>query len=152
MKIKRADSIFSIVAAVIMLASLIITEVSFQTAQGWFDDEAVNVYIIALAVLSMGLMIGYLVITIRGIKAKNNLFKVIKDVLAAAGAACMGVIAGLTIGAIATEFAYTFLSDFNTGTAKAEFMPTACIQAGVGIVLALVAILIVTIGGFIKEE
>lgn len=152
MKKLSADSIMSFVVAVLIAVSLAVTEISFHTAQGWFDDENVNSFIILLAILAAILMIAYGIITTYGIKEDSSVNKIGKDIMAAGAAACMGIVAGMIISAIATEFAYTFLSDFNAGTAKAEFMPGACIQATVGIVLALVTVLAIAINGIFKKN
>ena len=62
------------------------------------------------------------------------------------------MIFGLTMGAIATEFAYTFFSNFNQGTAKEYFMPTACTEAAIGMVLSVVTVLVAAIANAFNEQ
>lgn len=152
MKKLNAESFTGFLAAVVMIVSLAVTEISFRTAQGWFDNKPVDGQIIGLSVLAIALMIVYGIVTMLKIKEDCAWMKIGKDVAAAAAGVCMGVVAGLVIGAIATEVAYTFFSDFNAGTVKATFMPTACTQAIVGIVLALVSILVVAIDGAFRKK
>ncbi len=140
MKKMSGNTIANIVAAVLMLITLIVVEVSFQTAQGWFDMNS-NPIIIALAVIGIVLLLAIAVLNITGIGGDGIAVSALKTVFSAGACACAGVIVGLVLGAIATEFAYTFLSDFNKGTPKEYFMPTACIQAVAGMAISFVTIL-----------
>lgn len=140
MKKISGNSVMNIIAAVLLLVTLIVVEVSFQTAQGWFDTNY-NPAIIALAIGGIVLLLAIAVLNITGIGSSSQAVSLLKAVFSAGACACAGVIVGLVLGAIATEFAYTFLSNFNQGTAKEAFMPTACIQAVAGMIISIVTIL-----------
>lgn len=139
MKKLSVNTILNILAAVGMLVSLIVIEISFHTAQGWFDTNK-NPMLIGLAAAGILLLGAVIVLNTLGIGSENKLLAIIKTVFSAGACACAGVVFGLVLGAIATEFAYTFFSDFNKGTVKEYFMPQACTQAVVGMVLAVAAI------------
>lgn len=130
----------NIIAAILMLITLAVVEISFQTAKGWFDTNY-NPVIIALAVGGILLLLAIAALNITGAGGNSQVILLIKTLLSAGACACAGVIVGLVLGAIATEFAYTFFSNFNQGTAKEAFMPTACIQAVTGMVISVVTIL-----------
>jgi hypothetical protein len=138
----NANAVLSFCAAVLAIVTLIIVEVSFTTAQGWFDSDMVNGGIIALAIVAAILAAANGVISLLGLFEDNLVAKIIKNVALVGACLCLGFIVGLTLQAIATEFAYTFFSEFNIGTVKESFMPTACIQAVVGIVFAVVTLLV----------
>lgn len=140
MKKMSGNTIVNIAASILLLVSLIVVEVSFQTSQGWFDTNN-NPLIIALAVLGIVLLLAIAVLNLTGVGAESRAVSVLKMLCSAGACACAGVIFGLVLGAIATEFAYTFFSDFNDGTPKEYFMPTACTQAVVGMVLSVITIL-----------
>lgn len=129
----------NVLAAVLLLVSLIVIEISFHTAQGWFDTNK-NPVLISLAAVGILLLGAVIVINILGVGSENKVLSVIKTVFSAGACACAGVIFGLVLGAIATEFAYTFFSDFNKGTVKEYFMPQACTQAVAGMILSVAAI------------
>lgn len=139
MKKLSGNSVVNIIAALLLLVCIIVVEVSFQTAQGWFDTNN-NLFIILLAVVGIVLLLANVVINILQIGKENPAVSIIKFVFSLGACVCAGIIFGLVLGAIATEFAYTFLSDFNEGTAKEYFMPTACTQAVAGMVLSVVTI------------
>lgn len=140
MKKMSGNTIVNIAAAVLLLIALIVVEVSFQTSQGWFDTNN-NPMIIVLAVLGILFLLVIVVLNFVGAEVENSAVSLLKMFLSAGACACAGVIFGLVLGAIATEFAYTFFSDFNKGTPKEFFMPTACIQAVAGMVLSVITIL-----------
>lgn len=139
MKKLSVNSILNVIAAVLLLVSLIVIEISFHTAQGWFDTNK-NPVLISLAAVGILLLGAVIVINILGVGSENKVLSVIKTVFSAGACACAGVIFGLVLGAIATEFAYTFFSDFNKGTVKEYFMPQACTQAVAGMILSVAAI------------
>lgn len=139
MKKLSVNSILNVLAAVLLLVSLIVIEISFHTAQGWFDTNK-NPVLISLAAVGILLLGAVIVINILGVGSENKVLSVIKTVFSAGACACAGVIFGLVLGAIATEFAYTFFSDFNKGTVKEYFMPQACTQAVAGMILSVAAI------------
>lgn len=56
MKKLSGNTIVNMIAAVLLLVTLILVEVSFQTAQGWFDTNY-NPLLIALAVLGIVLLV-----------------------------------------------------------------------------------------------
>lgn len=151
MKKMSGNAIVNIVAAVLMLISLIVVQISFKTAQGWFDTGN-NRYIILLAVLGMALVLVNAILNIGGIGRESKVVSLLKMFFSVGACACAGIIVGLVLGAIATEFAYTFLSDFNKGTAKANFMPTACTQAVAGIVLSVVAMIAAAVANAFNEQ
>lgn len=134
------NTVMNIIAAFLMLITLIVVEISFRTAKGWFDTNS-NPAIIALAVGGILLLLAIAVLNITGAGGDSKAVSLIKTLFSAGACACAGVIVGLVLGAIATEFAYTFFSNFNQGTAKEAFMPTACIQAVAGMVISVVTIL-----------
>lgn len=140
MKKISSNTIANIIAAGLMLITLIVVEISFQTSQGWFDLSN-NPAIIALAIVGILLLLVIVVLNITGIGKDQKWVNPLKILCSTGACACAGVIVGLVIGAIATEFAFTFLSNFNEGTVKEHFMPTACIQAVVGIVISVLTIL-----------
>lgn len=140
MKKMSGNSIANIVAAVLMLIALIVVEVSFQTAQGWFDTNN-NPVIIALAVIGIVLLLAITALNISGVGGDGMTVSVLKTFFTAGACACAGVMVGLVLGDIVTEFAFTFFSNFNQGTAKEYFMPTACMQAVAGMVLCIITIL-----------
>lgn len=140
MKKMSGNTIVNIAAAVLLLIALIVVEVSFQTSQGWFDTNN-NPMIIVLAVLGILFLLVIVVLNLLGAGTENSAVSLLKMFLSAGACVCAGVIFGLVLGAIATEFAYTFFSDFNKGTPKEFFMPTACIQAVAGLVLSVITIL-----------
>ena len=140
MKKLSVNTILNLIAAAIMMVSLVVIEISFHTAQGWFDTNK-NPMVIGLAVVGILLLGAVIVLNILGCGAGNKVLSVIKTLCSAGACACAGVIFGLVLGAIATEFAYTFFSDFNKGTVKESFMPRACTQAVAGMVLAVVSII-----------
>lgn len=151
MKKMSGNTIVNIAAAVLLLISLIVVEVSFQTSQGWFDTNN-NPMIIALAVLGILLLLVIAALNLLGIGAESRAVSLLKMFLSAGACACAGVIFGLVLGAIATEFAYTFLSDFNDGTPKEYFMPTACTQAAAGMILSVTAILAAAAANAFDEQ
>ena len=140
MKKISMNSVLNILAAVLLAVSLIVIEVSFQTAQGWFDTNK-NPLLMVLAVGGILLLAAVTALNILGTGGENKVISVAKTVCSAGACACAGVVFGLVLGAIATEFAYTFFSDFNKGTVKEYFMPQACTQAIAGMVLAVVAMI-----------
>ena len=151
MKKLSGNTIVNIVAAVLLLISLIIVQISFKTAQGWFDTGN-NEIIIVLAVLGIAFFLAIVVLNITGAGAESKGVSLLKMFLSAGACACAGVVFGLVLGAIATEFAYTFLSDFNKGTAKANFMPAACKQAAAGMVLSVAAIIAAAAANAFNEQ
>lgn len=151
MKKMSGNTIVNIAAAVLLLISLIVVEVSFQTSQGWFDTNN-NPVIIALAVLGILLLLVIAALNLLGIGAESRAVSLLRMFLSAGACACAGVIFGLVLGAIATEFAYTFLSDFNDGTPKEHFMPTACTQAAAGMILSVTAILAAAAANAFDEQ
>lgn len=140
MKKMSGNTIVNIAAAILLLASLIVVEVSFKTAQDWFDTNN-NGIIIVLAVLGIVFLLVIAGLNITGTGAESRVVSLIKVFLSAGACACAGVIFGLVMGAVATEFAYTFFSDFNKGTPKEYFMPAACTQAVAGMVLSIITII-----------
>ncbi len=140
MKKMSGNTVMNIIAAILLLVTLIVVEISFQTAQGWFDTNY-NPAIIALAVGGIILLLAIAALNITGAGGDSQAVSLLRTLFSAGACACAGVIVGLVLGAIATEFAYTFLSNFNQGTVKEAFMPTACIQAVVGMVISVVTIL-----------
>ena len=140
MKKMSGTTVMNIIAAILLLVTLIVVEISFQTAQGWFDTNY-NPAIIALAVGGIILLLAIAALNITGAGGDSQVVSLLKTLFSAGACICAGVIVGLVLGAIATEFAYTFLSNFNQGTVKEAFMPTACIQAVAGIVISVVTIL-----------
>ena len=151
MKKLSGNTIVNIIAAVLLLVTLILVEVSFQTAQGWFDTNY-NPLLIALAVLGIVLLVLIAGLNITGTGADSKVVSNVKMLASAGACACAGMIFGLTMGAIATEFAYTFFSNFNQGTAKEYFMPTACTEAAIGMVLAVVTVLVAAITNAFNEQ
>lgn len=141
MKKMSGNIVMNIIAAILLFITLIVVEISFQTAQGWFDTNY-NPAIIALAVGGIIFLLAIVALNITGVGRDSQLISLLKTLLSAGACACAGVIVGLVLGAIATEFAYTFLSNFNQGTAKEAFMPTACTQAVAGMVISVVTILV----------
>ncbi len=135
-----AKVITSCLAALIFLAAFIFIEVSFQTAQGWFDSY-MHPWIIGLSILGIALLICVALLTFLGVGSGSSMMTLAKTIAVAGACTCAGLIFGMTLGAIATEFAYTFLSNFNQGTAKEAFMPTACKQAIVGMILSVISII-----------
>ena len=148
MKKLSGNTIVNIVAAVLMLISLIIVQISFKTAQGWFDTGNNEIII----VLGIAFFLAIVVLNITGAGAEIKGVSLLKMFLSAGACACAGVVFGLVLGAIATEFAYTFLSDFNKGTAKANFMPAACKQAAAGMVLSVAAIIAAAAANAFNEQ
>ena len=140
MKKVSGNTIVNIAAAILLLITLIVVEVSFQTAQGWFD-ESNHTAILILGIAGILLLLAAVVLNMTGIGSGSAGISVLKMLLSVGACVCAGVIFGLVMGAIATEFAYTFFSDFNKGTAKEYFMPTACTQAVTGMVLSVVTII-----------
>ena len=140
MKKMSGNTVMNIIAAILLLVTLIVVEISFQTAQGWFDTNY-NPAIIALAVGGIILLLAIAALNITGAGGDSQAVSLLRTLFSAGACACAGVIVGLVLGVIATEFAYTFLSNFNQGTAKEAFMPTACIQAVAGMVISVVTIL-----------
>lgn len=151
MKKLSVNTIINIVAAVLLLASLIVVEVSFKTAQGWFDTND-NILIIVLSIIGMVLLMSIAVLNITGIGADSKAISILKTFFSASACACAGVIFGLVMGAIATEFAFTFFSDFNDGTPKEHFMPAACMQAVTGMVLSIVVIFTASVANVFDER
>lgn len=151
MKKMSVNTIVNIVAAALLLVGLIVVEISFRTAQGWFDTNY-NAAIIALAVggAVLLLLIAALNITGRGMEGPGA--SLLRTLLSGGACACAGVIVGLVLGAIATEFAYTYFSNFNQGTAKEAFIPTACMQAVAGMIIAVVTILMAAIANIFDVQ
>lgn len=140
MKKVSGNTIVNIAAAILLLVTLIVVEISFQTAQGWFD-ESNHTAILILGIAGILLLLAAAVLNMTGIESGSAGMSVLKLFLSVGACICAGVIFGLVMGAIATEFAYTFFSDFNKGTAKEYFMPTACMQAVAGMALSVVTII-----------
>lgn len=151
MKKLSGNTITNIVAAILLLASLIIVEVAFNTSQGWFDTNS-NPVIIVLAVLGILFLIVSAGLDMRANSADNGIVSLVKIFLSVGACVCAGIIFGLVMGAIATELAYTFFSDFNKGTPKEYFMPTACTQAIVGMVLTIVTIITTAAANAFSEK
>lgn len=151
MKKMSANTLVNIIAAVLLLVTLIVVEISFQTAQGWFDTNY-NPLIIGLAIGGMVLLLAIAALNMTGAGGESQAVSLLRTLLSAGACACAGVIVGLVLGAIATEFAYTFFSNFNEGTAKEAFMPTACVQAVVGMVISIVSILVASIANVFDVE
>ncbi len=131
--------------SVLALVSLIVFEVSIKTAQGYFDD-AQNGGIIALLIVAavfglFSMLLRIVEVTVLSAKAQDML----GYILLAATALCLGFAIGMIVGAIATEFAFTYFSDFNIGTQKEYFIPAALTQAIVAVVMAIVAIVSATV-------
>lgn len=141
-----------IVAAVLMLAATILFQVAVDTSQQYFD-LASNGGIIALDVVGIVLALAAVVVSqIRSEEGHSKVTALVIDVLLIGACICVCATVGMMIGSIATEFAYTFLSDFNVGTVKETFMPQALTQAVAAIVIVLVAFIATCIGGwFIKK-
>lgn len=151
MKKLSGNTIVNMIAAALLLVTLILVEVSFQTAQGWFDTNY-NPLLIALAIIGIVLLVVIAGLNISGIGANSKAISIVKMLLSVGACACAGMLFGLTLGAIATEFAYTFLSNFNQGTAKEAFMPTACIQAAVGMVLSVITIIVAAVANAFNDK
>lgn len=151
MKKMSANTLVNIIAAVLLLVTLIVVEISFQTAQGWFDTNY-NPLIIGLAIGGMVLLLAIAALNMTGAGGESQAVSLLRTLLSAGACACAGVIVGLVLGAIATEFAYTFFSNFNEGTAKEAFMPTACVQAVVGMVISIVSILVAAVANVFDVE
>lgn len=151
MKKMSGNTIVNIMAAVLMVISLIVVQISFKTAQGWFDTGN-NTIIIVLAVLGIALLLVIAILNVAGIGAESKGISLLKMFLSTGVCACAGIIFGLVLGAIATEFAYTFLSDFNKGTAKANFMPAACTQAVAGMVISVIAMIAAAAANAFNEQ
>lgn len=141
-----------IVAAVLMLAATILFQVAVDTSQQYFD-LASNGGIIALDVVGIVLALAAVVVSqIRSEEGHSKATALVIDVLLIGACICVCATVGMMIGSIATEFAYTFLSDFNVGTVKETFMPQALTQAVAAIVIVLVSFIVTCIGGwFIKK-
>ena len=71
MKKLSGNTIVNIVAAVLMLISLIIVQISFKTAQGWFDTGN-NEIIIVLAVLGIAFFLAIVVLNIKRAGAESK--------------------------------------------------------------------------------
>ena len=151
MKKLSGNTIVNVIAAVLLLVTLILVEISFKTAQGWIDTNY-NPLLIALAILGIVLLVAIAGLNIGGIGAESKVISIVKMLLSAGACACAGVILGLTLGAIATEFSYTFLSNFNQGTVKEAFMPTACIQAVVGMALSVITIIVAAVANTFNDK
>lgn len=141
-----------IVAAVLMLVATILFQVSVGTSQQYFDTAS-NGGIIALDVVGIVLALAAVVVSqIRSEEGHSKATALVIDVLLIGACICVCATVGMMVGSIATEFAYTFLSDFNVGTVKETFMPQALTQAVAAIVIVLVAFIVTCIGGwFIKK-
>lgn len=151
MKKMSVNTIVNLVAAIVLVVSLIMIEVSFGTAQGWFDTNY-NPLILFLAILGILLLLAVAGLNIAGIGKENGVVSLLKLFFSVGACACAGVIFGLVMGAIATEFAYTFFSDFNKGTPKEHFMPAACTQAVLGMILCLVTIVAAAAANAFDEQ
>ena len=141
-----------IVAAVLMLVATILFQVSIGTSQQYFDVST-NGGIIALDVVGIILAVAAVIVSTFGSEeGQSKIVALIIDVLLIGSAICICATVGMMIGSIATEFAYTYLSDFNVGTVKETFMPQALMQAVAAIVIVLVAFIAACVGGwFIKK-
>lgn len=141
-----------IVAAVLMLAATILFQVSIGTSQQYFNTSS-NGAIIALDVVGIVLAVVAVVLSmVRTEEGHSKIVAFIIDVLLIGACICVCATVGMMIGSIATEFAYTYLSDFNVGTVKETFMPQALMQAVAAIVIVLVAFIAACVGGwFIKK-
>lgn len=151
MKKLSGNTIVNIIAAVLLLATLILVEISFQTAQGWFDTNY-NPLLIVLAIAGIVFLLVIVGMNLKGIGTENKAVSILKLLLSAGTCACAGMIFGLTMGAIVTEFAYTFFSNFNQGTAKEIFMPTACTEAAIGMILSVVTVIVAAVANAFNEQ
>ena len=103
MKKMSGNTVMNIIAAILLLVTLIVVEISFQTAQGWFDTNY-NPAIIALAVGGIILLLAIAALNITGAGGDSQVVSLLKTLFSAGACACAGVIVGLVLGAIATEF------------------------------------------------
>lgn len=138
MKKLSITTCIGLVAALVALVALILFEVSVSTAQGYFDD-AYNPLIIALFIGAIVLSLASVALSL--FAETTPILAIVKEVLCIGACLCLGFTVGQIIGAIATEFAYTYFSSFNVGTVKEAFMPTACMQALTAVILSLISIL-----------
>ena len=151
MKKLSGNTIVNVIAAVLLAVTVVLIEVSFQTAQGWFDTNY-NPLLIVLAIAGIVFLLVIVEMNLKGIGAENKAVSILKLLLSAGACACAGMIFGLTMGAIATEFAYTFFSNFNQGTAKEAFMPTACTEAAIGMILSVVTVIVAAVANAFNEQ
>lgn len=145
-------SILSIASAALFIVALILFEVSMGTAQGYFDGNQ-NGAFIALLLIAVVCGIGSAVLKFIEIPAlAQKTQEMLAFILAVVACLCGGYAIGLVIGAIATEFAYTYFSDFNVGTIKEQFIPTALTQALASIVLLIVSIIVSAVANAFGER
>lgn len=138
-------TVFTCLATVLAIIALIVFEVSIKTAQGYFDD-AQNGGIIALFIVAIVFGLGSTVLRMIDVPAfSKKLQDMLGYVLLVISVLCLGYAIGMIVGAIATEFAYTYFSDFNIGTIKENFIPTALTQAITASAMTIVAILLATV-------
>lgn len=142
MKKLGASLYVSAVAIVLAVVSLIMFRVAMGTSQGYFDAgySGITTTLIVLAVVFIAASAGAALL-----KAGGAILQVVQTVLSVGACLCLGYAVGCVIGAIATEFAYTYFSNFNVGTIKETFIPGACTQAIVSIVCSIAAIFAVAV-------
>lgn len=150
MKKLNAGAWIIIVAAALMLVATILFQVSVGTSQQYFDTST-NVGIIALDVVGIVLALAAVILSaVKGQKNKVTVF--VMDLLLIVACVCICATVGMMVGSIATEFAYTYLSNFNVGTVKETFIPQALTQAIAAIILVVVSFIVTCVGGwFIKK-
>lgn len=131
------------VAAVLAIVSLIVFEVSVSTAQGYFDMShhgmTIALFVFGAVFIAASALLSFL--------KPAKVLVCAKTVLIVAGCMCLGYVIGEIVFAIATEFAYTYASNFNVGTAKENFIPNALTQSIVSIVLTALAMIVAAVSG-----